>query len=141
MEDKMDTEQIKQKIEIVVKEIINAIANNQYEKLETITKLDDSWYDETKDTVIAIQTFKNVIETNYNGWAEDEGKPFVINTFTSKNLLDDLQEIAKELLENGSSFLSYELKTIDDDPDCFFLEFDLKLDSKNQITTIINLNF
>lgn len=137
----MNTEQIKQKIEIIVKEVVNAIANNQYEKLETITKLDDSWYDETKDTVIAIQTFKNAIETNYNGWAEDEGKPFIIGTFTPKNLLDDFEEIAKELLENGGSCLSYELKTTDDDPDCLFLEFDLKLHSENQIKTIINLNF
>ncbi|MDL2324974.1 hypothetical protein LJC61_07505 [Ruminococcaceae bacterium OttesenSCG-928-A16] len=136
----MNTEQIKEKLLKMVSSIVNFIANNEYEKLETLIQLHGSWYNESGDTKSAIMGFKNAIEGTYNSWAEDMGKPFKINTFTEKNMDDDPEEIAEELLQNGNSMMTYDLKTVDDDPDYFWLEiyFDLTLD--NEITAMVNLN-
>lgn len=137
----MDTEQAKEKLLKIVSDVVNSIANNEYERLENLIKLDSSWYDKSGDISVAIKDFKNAIESNYNGWAEYEGKTFKINIFTEKNTDDNFEVIAEELLENGNSMMTYCLKTVDNDPDYFWLEIGFNLVSDNEITTIINLNF
>lgn len=137
----MNTEQAKVKLLEIVSNVVNSIANNEYERLKTLISLDSSWYDESGDITVAIKDFKNAIESNYSGWAEEAGTSFKINIFTEQNTDDDFKEIAEELLENGNSMMTYYLKTVDNDPDYFWLEINFSLASDDEITTIINLNF
>ncbi len=137
----MDKLQVKEIIIKTVSDTVNAIADNQYEKLEGIIDLHPSWYKEGQDIKDAIDSFKWAIETNYNGWAEDEGKPFIINRFTTENSEDDFDEVAEQLLNTDSYVMAYNLKTVDNDPDYFWLEIELNFTEDNKIKASVNINF
>lgn len=125
-----------------LKEIVNAIAADTYEKLESLVELTPDWQSsEEGSDKSAIQTLRHFITTNYNGWAEDEGKPYIIHTFQEKNCSPNWETVAEELQQKGSSTMSYDLMTTDNDPDYFWLELDFTLTKDNQIHTILNINF
>lgn len=54
----MNTEQAKEKLLKIVSDVVNYIANNEYEKLETFITLDSSWYDKSRDISVAIKELK-----------------------------------------------------------------------------------
>lgn len=137
----MNIMQIKEKLLAIVSEIVNSIANDTYENLETWLRPhhSSSWAEEELDTYIPM--LKNFIQINYNGWAEDTGKEYKINTFTEQNISDDLDEIAEQLCTEGWSMLCYDLKTIDDDSDYFWLEIFFELTPQQEIKTTMDINF
>lgn len=132
-------EHIKEQLLHTVTEIVNAIAHDTYEKLETLVELSENWQGENGDT--AIKDLRQLITTNYNGWAEDEGKPYIIDTFTEENCSEDWETVAEELQNTGTGSMTYDLMTTDRDLDYFWLEFDFTLTNDNRITTTLDINF
>lgn len=131
---------IKEQLLHTVKEIVNAIAHDNYEKLETLIQLSSDWQC-TDDIADGIKELRQFITSNYNGWAEDEGKPYIINTFLEENCSSDFETVARELQETGSSDMCYDLMTTEHDPDYFWLELDFHLTKENNIITTLNINF
>lgn len=131
---------IKEKLLDIVREIVNAIANDTYENLETLVQLSSDW--QTEDDIKAgIKDLRQFITSNYNGWAEDEGKPYIIKTFLEENCGEDLETVAEELQATGSSDMTYTLVTTDNDPNYFWLELTFELKEDHHISTILNINF
>lgn len=135
----MDHEQLTAQLTELVRQTVNAIADDEYEKLEGLLELNSSWYSEDGTMQDAIEEFRTAIQSNYEGWAEDTGKEYRIDRFNPDNLMEECSDSARELLESGSTILSYDLKTTDDDPDYFFMEFDCSL-ADGTVHAVLDLN-
>ena len=137
----MNQEDVRKKLLEIIQKIVDAIAQDRYEVLEGLIALSPSWYKEEGDTKGAIQQFREMIEINYQGWAEDTGKEYRIAAFDRDELEEDLDQCAEELLTCGETQLTYCLKTEEDDPDYFWLELEFQLNPEQQLTGTMDLNF
>ena len=130
----MNCEDLKRQIANRVEEIINCIAQSEYDKLASITKIESSWCDENKSQESGIKAFEEWITEQLALWSEDEGKEFVVDKF-DENCLDlDIEEVKNERI-----FVTYSPTSYGEELD-FWFEIKMYLDEENTLISEFNVN-
>ena len=90
----MNQEKYKEKVVCTIRELINCIANGEFEKIPSNVDIDKSWYSGGMTRDDAIREFKEWLEGQLNLWRDESGKDYVIDAFDEASLdCDDLEFI------------------------------------------------
>ncbi|MCI8409196.1 MAG: hypothetical protein HFJ09_08015 [Lachnospiraceae bacterium] len=128
----MTEQQWKEKNNEKVKQIIDYIANQEYSKLHTITKIDSSWFGDKKTQMEGIEIFAEWLEEQLKIWSEDEGKEFVIDPYNEKYF--KIQHF-----EEDQAFAVFQPHSHNEELD-FWFEFTFFIHEDDNIISEFNIN-
>lgn len=117
-----------------IKQIINFISNDEYSKLHTITNIDNSWCEEGKSQIEAIEFFESKIKELLEGWSEYEEKEFVIDEFDEKNF-----DLGMQDFDGKGVFSTYNPTSYGETLD-FWFEVEFVVDENDNFTSWFNIN-
>lgn len=116
----------------LVKQIVDGIAEKEYVKLASFSKIESSWIERGETQEDGFRTFGEWMDEQLAMWEEDEEREFVVDHFDEKCL----EEI--ELVDN-KSFVTYNPTNSGEQLDLWF-EIDFEIDKDEQITATLNVN-
>ena len=128
----MTEQEFKTKATEIIKQIIDNIADKEYEKLASFSQNHSSWVEPGQTQEDAFLAFGEWLDEQLAMWEEDEERIFVVDHF-DESCLEDIE------LEGDSSFVTYNPTNSGDELDLWF-EIDLKVDKIEQILATFNVN-
>ena len=126
----MTEEQLEAAAKERVKSIINYIAQEEFDKLPSVTLIENSWC-EGGDQKDGINAFKGWLKEQFELWEEDFDKKFVVDPFDENCL--DLGDLV-----NGRYFAVYNPTSHGEEID-FWFEIKLYL-KNNELISEFNIN-
>lgn len=124
----MTRQQFKDKAVENVSQIVNYIANHEYEKLHTVTNIKTSLYGDD----VTLEMIGDWLDRQLRMWSEYENKEFVIDAFEEKNFkISDLKD--------NKAFASF-LPHSHHEELSFVFEFDFIIDDNDNITSEFSVN-
>ena len=115
-----------------VKQIVDAIAGKEYERIASFAQIDSSWMKPGQTQEEAFQAFGEWLDGQLAMWAEDEEREFVVDHF-DESCLDDIE------LEEDKSFVTYNPTNSGEELD-FWFEIEFNMDKNEQISATFNVN-
>lgn len=115
-----------------VKDIINSIAQGDYDKLSAIAQISDYWCFDGKTQAEGIREFAEWLQGQLALWGEEDETEYVIDPFAEENL-----ELGA--LEDDYSFTTYNPTSHGEELELWF-EFELSVDENDQLTAVFNVN-
>lgn len=116
----------------LVKQIVDGIAEKEYAKLASFSKIESSWIEPGETQEDGFRTFGEWLDEQLAIWEEDEEWEFVVDHFEEKCL----EEI--ELVDN-KSFVTYKPTNSGERLDLWF-EIVFEVGKDEQITATLNVN-
>ena len=115
-----------------VKQIVNCISREEYDRLLSVTQIDNSWCGEGGTQADGINAFTEWLKEQFALWTEEDGKDYVVDLFDKKWLQLDK-------LESNYAFATYSATSHGEMLD-FWFEFELTVDENEQLTAVLNVN-
>ncbi len=128
----MTTQQLEIKATENIKNIINCISFDEYEKLILFTAIEGSWLEDEESQEDGLKIFEEWLKGQLEMWAEDEEKEFVIDKFDKNNLSFD------SLSDNEAS-ATYKPTSYGEELD-FWFEFFFSVNDNDELTSIFSVN-
>ena len=128
----MTEQEFKTKATEIIKQIVDNIADKEYEKLASFSQIDSSWVEPGQTQEDAFLAFGEWLDEQLAMWEEDEERIFAIDHF-DESCLEDIK------FEEDGSFVTYNPTNSGDELDLWF-EIDLKVDKNEQILATFNVN-
>lgn len=128
----MTEQEFKAKATEIIKQIVDNIADKEYEKLASFSQIDSSWVEPGQTQEDAFLAFGEWLDEQLAMWEEDEERIFAIDHF-DESCLEDIE------FEEDGSFVTYNPTNSGDELDLWF-EIDLKVDKNEQILATFNVN-
>lgn len=128
----MTIEQFHAEINKKVKEVVNYISREEYDKILTVASIDASWCGTQGTQSDGVREFSEWLRGQFALWTEDDGKDYVVDPFIEENL-DILQT------EGVYAFATYSA-TSDGEMLDFWLEFECAYDEHEQVKIVFNVN-
>ena len=128
----MTEQEFKTKATEIIKQIIDNIADKEYEKLASFSQIHSSWVEPGQTQEDAFLAFGEWLDEQLAMWEEDEERIFAIDHF-DESCLEDIE------FEEDSSFVTYNPTNSGDELDLWF-EIDFKVDKNEQILATFNVN-
>lgn len=128
----MTQEQFHAEITRRVKEVINDISREEYDKILTVAFIDPSWCGEQGTQEDGVKEWSEWLRGQLALWAEDDGKEYVVDPFNEENM-NILQT------EGNYAFTTYEATSHGETLD-FWFEFECTYDENEQVKIVLNVN-
>lgn len=116
-----------------VRQIVNCIADHEYEKLQTVTAIDLSVHSSFKSQSEAIEKITTWLEKQLQIWSEYENKELIIDHFDEKYFYFKIRQF-----ESNSAFGYFSPHSHEEELELMF-EFDFVMDD-DHITSLFSIN-
>lgn len=116
-----------------VRQIVNCIADHEYEKLRTVTAIDLSVHSSYKSQFEAIEEITAWLEEQLQIWSEYENKEFVVDHFDEKYFYFNIHQF-----ESNSAFGYFRPHSHGEELDVTF-EFDFAVDDE-RVVSLFSIN-
>lgn len=130
-------EEYKKQMTKLVREFVNAVAEKRYKKLASIAQT-ESWCKPGETQEDAFYSFGYWLEDQLSFWAEDEGRPFVVDHFNLECL--DFGEEHPILSSDGTLFCATYQPTNAGEELEFWFELDGRLREDGTLFLVFDLN-
>lgn len=128
----MTQEQFYAEITRRVKEIVNDISREEYDKILTVAFIDPSWCGEQGTQEDGIKEWSEWLRDQLALWTEDDGKDYVVDPFNGE-YMNILQT------EDAYAFTTYTATSHGEMLD-FWFEFECTYDENGQVKIVLNVN-
>lgn len=128
----MTQEQFHAEITRRVKEIINDISREEYDKILTVALIDPSWCEGQGTQEDGIKELSEWLRGQLALWAEEDGKDYVVDPFNEENM--DIDQT-----EDVYAFTTYTATSHGEMLDIWF-EFECTYDENGQVKIVFNVN-
>lgn len=140
----MEEEQIVVQIREKISGAIHCIASKEYVKMLDYVKLADVQKIEGKSDIECMKEWEKIINGQLAMREEDDeglySTPLKVDEFDEALCEDNLEEFAKELLEEGETYISYNLCSNGEEIDYLMNEFKVELSSEKGIEVFWSIN-
>lgn len=145
MADKKLEKQIENQLEEKLVGAINAIAKKDYKKLLDFINLEKSKYIKGKNEIESIKEYGKMLDAKIMSTVKDDDRfpnsnSLKIDKFDIEYLEEGFDEIAEELIYDGSSFCSYCLCSGGEYIDYMDMEFKIEMNKSKKITIYWSFN-
>lgn len=130
----MEKQNFESCIEELVKDIINCVAEKDYDELEQIALIDEEWIEEDEEQNDGFRRFEEWIEDQLSSWEEETGEEFVIDSFDKEYLEIDIDQ------DNGECALATYTPTSDSEDLDIWFEFRCTADKDDKIQAVFTVN-
>ncbi|MBR2403387.1 MAG: hypothetical protein IKB01_11605 [Lachnospiraceae bacterium] len=115
---------------IIIENVVNCLAEKNYEILGSLIEIDESWSDEGADN--AAECFAEWLEGQLEMWIEDYEKEIIIDFYDEK-------QVDPYAFSNGKAYYEYR-PTSNGEPLDFWFEIEFSEDEEGNLSAVFNVN-
>lgn len=114
----------------IIENVVNCLAEKNYEILSSLITIDESWADEGADN--AAECFAEWLEGQLEMWTEDYEKEIIIDSY-------DENQVNSRPFSNGKAFYEYNPTSNGESLD-FWFEIQFNEDEEGNLSAVFNVN-